>query len=225
MDGDGGVNGEVILTALSMRFRYKIISIDDENYIVDVDRPFWIIFFPLIYWLIPHTVYKINDQNTLTQIKEPSIKQTKVSYINIFAIVMTMILARLLENIEGYFDIQTSIVVRNLILLIFALLILSLRLYISKINQRNLYNIINPELLTKKRLWIKPQSITQFLVFILFFAFILLNAILFIYFYFEYENILMLICSKMLIFFLLFANTVTMIPGTIRVKFQIKNND
>ena len=211
---------EVNYTAMSMRIRYKILTIDDEDYIIDADRPLWVLFIPFAYWLIPHTVYKINDKDSLKQIKDPKVKQAKSSYINIFGVGITMLLAKILESITDYFDITTVPVVTFLIFLVTAILIISLRLYISKINQRNLYKVLNPEKLQKRKLWIRPKGIESVLIYVPMYLVGLLLVVFGVYAYFEFKNIMVLIYTLVFMFFLLFANVLTMLPGTTHVKFR-----
>ena len=214
------MNCEVNYTAMSMRIRYKHLTVNDEDYLIDIDRPVWVLFIPFAYWLIPHTVYKISNQHTIEQIKDPTVKQTKASYVNIFGIGMTVLLARLLESISGYFDLNTIPVVTFMIFLISALLLISLRLYISKINQRNLYKIANPEKLQNRKLWIWPKGVIHFFVYIIVYFIGLLLVTFGFYAYFKYKNILLLIYTLIFVFFLLFANVLTVVPGTTRVKFK-----
>lgn len=56
---------------MGTRLRYKILDINGQNYVIDADKPFWVLFFPVFYWIIPHTVYKINDVEILQQVKTP----------------------------------------------------------------------------------------------------------------------------------------------------------
>src|SRR5690625_7706611 len=69
---------------MPMRLRYKVLTINQDNYIIDSDKPLWVLLFPFFYWLIPHTVYKIEDEEALQQIKSPKAKQSKHSYGRIF---------------------------------------------------------------------------------------------------------------------------------------------
>ena len=217
------MNCEVNYTAMSMRIRYKHLTVNDEDYLIDIDRPVWVLFIPFAYWLIPHTVYKISNQHTIEQIKDPTVKQTKASYVNIFGIGMTVLLARLLESISGYFDLNTIPVVTFIIFLISAMLLISLRLYISKINQRNLYKIANPEKLQKRKLWIWPKGVIYFFVYIIVYFIGLLLITFGFYAYFKYKNILLLIYTLIFLFLLLLANVLTVMPGTTRVRFKKKN--
>src|SRR5699024_2274424 len=144
-------------------------------------------------WLIAHTIYKVNDSRILEQIENPTVKQTKTSYVNILAISVTFGLAKLLEFIDDYFSFQTPLAIKFLIFPLFPLLIIFLRFYISKINQSNLNKVIKLDYLQKDRIWIRPQSIFHFFGYILFYSFIFLALALGIYFYFEYGNLLALI--------------------------------
>jgi len=211
---------EVNFTAKSMRLRYKLLSIENEHYLIDSDQPIWVMFIPFAYWLMPHTVYKVSDQEVLEQIKSPTVKQEKASFISILGIGMTVLLSRLLESLTSYLDINTNPIVTLMIFLISATLLISLRIYIGKINQRNLYKVVNPESLQKRRLWIRPQDIRHIFVYIIAYFLVLLFLSVAVYAYFESKNIMLLIYALVFLFIILLANILTMIPGITEVKFK-----
>ena len=54
--------------------RYKLVNVEDEYYILDQDRPIWLILFPFVYWFKSHWVYQIN-QPTYEKLKQPDEKK------------------------------------------------------------------------------------------------------------------------------------------------------
>src|SRR5699024_9373122 len=211
---------EVNFTAKSMRLRYKLLSIENEHYLIDSDQPIWVMFIPFAYWLMPHTVYRVSDQEVLEQIKSPTVKQEKASFISIFGIGMTVLLSRLLESLTSYLDINTNPIVTLMIFLISATLLISLRIYIGKINQRNLYKFVKPERIQKRRLLINILDIIIIFVYIVAYFLVLLFLSVAVYAYFVNKNIMLLIYALVFMFIILLANILTMIIGITEVKFK-----
>lgn len=40
--------------------RYKLLEVDGNFYIVDMDRNAWVFLFPFLNWILPHIIFKIN---------------------------------------------------------------------------------------------------------------------------------------------------------------------
>ena len=53
--------------------------------IIDMDQPFWIMLFPIIYWLMLHTVYEI-DEATFFNLKIDNEMDTRKTKVNLFAV-------------------------------------------------------------------------------------------------------------------------------------------
>src|SRR5690625_2250671 len=211
------VDCEVRFTAMPMRLRYKILTINQDNYIIDSDKPLWVLLFPFFYWLIPHTVYKIEDEEALQQIKSPKAKQSKHSYESIFvAGGISVVAAHLLSPpLMYYFNIPMATLVKFLMLFLFIGLAVFVRLYMSKVNQINAENIVKLAQLSTKRLWIRPQSWQYLLKHTFFYLFFMTLAVSFVLGYIDFGNIMLLIFSMLIIFVLLLANILTMIEGKI----------
>src|SRR5690625_2418947 len=115
---------------MPMRLRYKVLTINQDNYIIDSDKPLWILLFSFFYWLIPHTVYKIEDEEALQQIKSPKAKQSKHSYGSIFvAGGISVVAANLLTPLMYYFNIPMTTPIKYLMLFFFIGLAIFVRLY------------------------------------------------------------------------------------------------
>ena len=123
---------EVSFTAMPMRLRYKVLTINQDHYIIDSDKPLWVLLFPFFYWLILHTVYKIEDKEVLQQIKSPKAKQSKHSYGSIFvAGGISVVAANLLTPLIYYFNIPMTTLVKFLMLFLFIGLAVFVRLYMD----------------------------------------------------------------------------------------------
>src|SRR5690625_3889634 len=210
--GVDSVDCEVRFTAMPMRLRYKILTINQDNYIIDSDKPLWVLLFPFFYWLIPHTVYKIEDEEALQQIKSPKAKQSKHSYGSIFvAGGISVVAANLLTPLMYYFNIPMATLVKFLMLFLFIGLAVFVRLYMSKVNQENGEIIVKLAQLPTEKLRIRPQSWQYLLMYILFHLFFLALAVLSYLMFVDLRNVIALLLLVFLIFVLLLANILTMI--------------
>jgi len=39
--------------------RYRLLMIDGETYIMDIESPFWKVVFPFFFWLFPNRIFKV----------------------------------------------------------------------------------------------------------------------------------------------------------------------
>ncbi|BAC13279.1 hypothetical conserved protein [Oceanobacillus iheyensis HTE831] len=62
---------------LDKNMRYRILIINGEQYILDMERSVWKIIFPILFWLIPSPVFKVEDQDIVEQLKTAK-KEKKV---------------------------------------------------------------------------------------------------------------------------------------------------
>src|SRR5690625_34670 len=218
------VDCEVRFTAMPMRLRYKILTINQDNYIIDSDKPLWVLLFPFFYWLIPHTVYKIEDEEVLQQIKAPEVELPKRRYGSIFvAGGISVVVANLLTPFMYYFNIPMTTPIKFLILLFFIGLAVFVRLYMSKVNRENVEIIVKLAQLPTEKLWIRPQSWQYLLKYTFFYLFFMALAVSFVLGYIDFGNIMLLLFSMLITFVLLLANILTMIEGNTKVKFKDNN--
>lgn len=59
--------------------RYRILLIDGETYIIDIERSFWKIIFPFLFWLLPNSVFLVKDQDLVERIQIEKVKKKEVS--------------------------------------------------------------------------------------------------------------------------------------------------
>ncbi|MDY0404078.1 DUF443 family protein [Virgibacillus sp. 179-BFC.A HS] len=157
------MNGEVQLVYRKMR--YKFLTINDENYIIDQDRRPWLVFFPFAFWMIPHTAFKIDDKDKLEQIKL-SKNETKTSYFSALGVGVSLLLANLLKPLMAYLNIQTSVLMNVIILFLFLLLVTFFRFFLSNMNKNSLYNTVKLDHVNTTKLWIRPKSIKYVLAYL-----------------------------------------------------------
>ncbi|CDQ38555.1 hypothetical protein M948_05025 [Virgibacillus sp. CM-4] len=206
---------------VNKNIRYRILSINNNDYyLVDMGQSLWKILFPFLFWIFPHTVYKIDDEDMLRNIQAPELKQAKTNYFSILGAGISILLANLLRPLMDYFNIQSSTLVNSIILIVVLIIAFLLRFYISNMNKKNLYKVAKTEQLSTDRLWIRPKSTKycfQYLFFYLFFlGFTLISFVAFI----EYGNVMMLFFATVFLFLLFIGSGMTVIDGNTTVKFK-----
>lgn len=64
--------GEYFMTGevkhLANNERYRILLISGETYIMDIERSFWRVIFPFFFWLLPNSVFRMEDQTLVEQL-------------------------------------------------------------------------------------------------------------------------------------------------------------
>ena len=184
---------------LEDNIRYRILIINGEQYILDMERSFWKTIFPFFVWILPNMVFKIEDTSILEQLKEPN--KEKIGGRGIMSLAgIGYFLGILLAPLMGYFEIPMSALTNGL-LLIFALILVAI-LYLSMSHRRKkkLGTVVNSDELSRRELWIRPSSKKQvFKLLALFLMFAALN-LLFFATYIESRNIMMLLISSLFFF-------------------------
>ncbi|WP_449354448.1 DUF443 family protein [Virgibacillus natechei] len=206
---------------LFKNIRYRILIIDGEHYILDMERSFWKIIFPFFMWMFPTLVFKVDDQKTVERLQT---KEKAGSSLVMFIVGISFILGNLLTPLMDYFEIQSSLLV-NIMLVFPALILVALIYYsISRMRKQRMYTVVKFDTLPKNELWIRPRSVKQFFkvlyVYIVFFGFVLLSFLLFI----QTGNIMALIIASGLLFFALLTSRITVEEGHTKVKFKGDKN-
>jgi len=153
-------NGKV--QGVYMNPRYRILTIDEQSYILDMGRPFWKILFPFFYWILPNTAYKVNDRELIEKVKAPEVKQNKTAGEGALAGLIGVLLANLLQPLVNFFDIESSPVVNSIIVAIVFLIVLSVYFYINIRSKKSLSKVVALKQHSSVRLWIRPQSWKHF---------------------------------------------------------------
>ncbi|WP_449354449.1 DUF443 family protein [Virgibacillus natechei] len=208
---------------LTENIRYRILIIDGEHYILDMEQSFWKIIFPFLFWVLPSPVFKVENQSIMEQLKGPKTEKKSGSLL-VFLGVIAFLLGNLLTPLMDYFEIQSSPLV-NILLVIVALILVALLYFsISHKRKKKLYNDVQLETLQQHVLWIRPRSTKQIfklLAFLIwFFGFVSLGFAAYIL----TGNIMVLIIASGLLFALLLANRITVEGGRTKVKFKGNKN-
>lgn len=204
---------------LTENIRYRILIIDGEHYILDMEQSFWKIIFPFFMWMLPSPVFKVENQPILEQLKAPKTEKKGGSLL-VFLGVIAFILGNLLTPLMDYFKIQGSLPVKILLLIVALILVALLYFTISHKRKKKLYGVVQLETHQRYELWIRSGSAKQ--IFKLLVGYIWLFG--FVSFgiaaYFLTGNIMVLIIASGLLFALLLANRITVEEGRTKVKFK-----
>ncbi|MEC5425183.1 DUF443 family protein [Virgibacillus sp. C22-A2] len=213
----GDLNCEV--QRLENNIRYRILIINGEQYILDMERSFWKIIFPFFVWMLPNKVYKVENSSIVEQLKEPNKEKVGSSWVVSLAGI-SYFLGILLAPLMDYFEIPISPLVNIMLLIISLNLVVLLYLSISHNRKKKLESTVKLEMFPKHALCIRPKSKKQ--VFTLLAAYIwLLGFDVFIFMgYVVSRNIMLLIIASGLLFLLLLLGRITVEECHTTIRFK-----
>ncbi|MCG1030099.1 DUF443 family protein [Virgibacillus halodenitrificans] len=199
--------------------RYNLITINGKTYIFDKDRSFWVFFFPFVIWFTSHYVFRIDDKSKIDQITNPNDSQTKKGLFSVFGVGVSILLANLLRPIMDYFNIEiTSLFIYSVLSITFIIIVL-VRIFLSKMNKKSLSNIINTDNLNFEKVRVKPPSFKYVFKFLFSYLFIIAFNIICIASFVIYGNVMMLLFFMFMGLVLLILNIATLVPGKTKIKF------
>ncbi|MEC5425184.1 DUF443 family protein [Virgibacillus sp. C22-A2] len=203
---------------LKDNIRYRILIINGEQYILDMERSFWKIVFPFLFWVLPSTVFKVDDPAIVEQLKEPKREKTGSSVLISLAGIAYLI-GILLAPLMEYFNISMTPVASTMLLVLLLILVAVLYLSISHKRKKELYDVVELETLQKDKLWIRPKSIKHIfkvlVVYIWFLGFVLLGSVA----YLQTGNIMALIIGTGILFIVSLVSRITVEEGFTTIKF------
>lgn len=215
------MKGEVL--HIHRNIRYRLISINDTRYIVDLDYPLLVFFFPFLNWMKSHVVYKIIDENQLEQLKVIKSTDTKVGY-TLLTGGLSVLGANLLEMVMDKFEISMPNVINYIILFTFTILIVFCRFHISRRNKRKLYDIVQLEKLEKIKIRFGPQNVKHFFLFLILYLGFLASSLAGIIMFIQYKNFLILFFTILFLFCFLFVNGISLFPGKNKIRMKELQN-
>ncbi|MBD1221047.1 DUF443 family protein [Virgibacillus halodenitrificans] len=211
------VNCEVEFVNKNMR--YNLLTINGETYIFDKDRSFWVFFFPFAIWLSSHFAFRIDDKSKIDQLKNPKDSQSKSGVFSVFGVGVSILIANLLRPIMDYFNMQiTSLFIYSVLSITFIIIVL-IRIFLSKMNKKSLSNIIITDKLNFEKVRIKPPSFKYVFKFLFSYLFIIAFNIICIASFVIYGNVMMLLFFMFMGLVLLILNIATVVPGRTKIKF------
>lgn len=197
--------------------RYRILIIDEETYIMDIESSFWKITFPLFFWLLPNNIFKVGDQALVEQLQTEKVERKGFAgTVSIAGISYAggISLAPLME----YFNIPMSPLV-NIALMLFSIILVGLGYYLlSRNRKQKLYNVIELETFPKSKLWIRPSSMKHFLYVLFAYIFLLALDLSMFLAYVASKNVMVLIIASGFLLLFLITNRKTVREGNATVK-------
>lgn len=201
--------------------RYRILSIDDKQYIVDAGRHFWNILFPFFHWIFPNRVFKVDDPNIIEKLKSPETKRTNTGNAGTLGAGIGIALSTLvLEPLSNYLKLPSTPLVNAVILMIVLMFMSLLYVTLKTTLKKNLYHVVNLDELSTDILWIRPRSIMFFFRVVFAYVFFMGCTALLFWLFIAYPDVIMLI---MILVCLLLLSMISFTPiplGYITVKFK-----
>ena len=202
---------------LGDNIRYRILIINDERYILDMEGSILKIF-PFLNWMLTSTVFKVEDA-IIERLKTSSRKKVEGSWVMSLAGIgyfLGIMLAPLME----YFEVTMTPIINAGIIGIAFILVGSLYMSMSYLRKKKLENVISLGDLQKSELKISPSSKKQ--------VYKLLSALLwsigvnglFFAVYIVSGNIMMLLITSFFFFGHLLTSRITVEEGYTTVRFK-----
>lgn len=203
---------------LGDNIRYRILIINDERYILDMEGSILKIVFPFLNWMLTSTVFKVEDA-IIERLKTSSRKKVEGSWVMSLAGIgyfLGIMLAPLME----YFEVTMTPIINAGIIGIAFILVGSLYMSMSYLRKKKLENVISLGDLQKSELKISPSSKKQ--------VYKLLSALLwsigvnglFFAVYIVSGNIMMLLITSFFFFGHLLTSRLTVEEGYTTVRFK-----
>ncbi|MBU5465371.1 DUF443 domain-containing protein [Virgibacillus sp. MSJ-26] len=147
---------------LSRNRRYRILSVDDAYYIIDIEESVWTILIPFLFWWMPQKVYKA-DYKIVEKLKESTSDGNNLGVIFILGVGGSAVLSRILKPIMD-FSMQTNVLSNIFLLIISTLIIINVRLYMRKLLGKRLSKLVDLTELNSRTIKLKPKYFRQYLV-------------------------------------------------------------
>src|SRR5699024_6310789 len=133
-------------------------------YILDQDRPIWLILFPFIYWFKSHVVYQIN-QATYEKLKQPDEKKRSKWEMILPVAFISPFLGRALASKAERYNHLSSCIVSIVLRIVFIIVTISIRIYVHQICFKKTDKITGGlEMLPKRKIKIRPKKISIYLI-------------------------------------------------------------
>lgn len=162
---------------LKTNVRYRIIQIADDYYLLDMEKSIWLMFMPVLLWLMPQKIYKI-DADIAKELSVPTSYTSESKGIVWLgaggAAVLTPLVQPLLDQAIG-----STIIVNLLLLMIVTTILISLKLYIRKSLLNKVSNTVDIDQLETKTIRIWPKYFMQYInpfIFIIFIGFFVVGS-------------------------------------------------
>ncbi|WP_018932448.1 DUF443 family protein [Gracilibacillus lacisalsi] len=201
--------------------RFRILDINEERYILDMNQSIWKILFPFLTWITPNKIYKINKQATDKKLKFSKEDPMNNNTNTILTTGVAIIIANLLRPLADAFNIQSTPGINLTISLIVIMFVIILRIYLSSRNKRKFELLIKTDRDSKKFVWIRPNSFKQVFQCFLAYVFCLVFSIISFWAFIQLGNMIMLFIATLTLLIVSISNTLTVLDGITKVRFKM----
>ena len=213
------------ISVIKGNLRYRILTINNKNYILDMGKSFWSYLLPALSWVIPHTVYEVNDEKILKKIETSSNPEEKTKQKNVGELVlligaMGMPLGSVLYSLLDKSLFSNSFYINIIVVSIPYLFIVSLFIYLNIKFKKNLTRIIPFNDFSTVKVWIRPQSLKHKFATTFSFLFFLIPSLLLFLSYIQEPNTLPLILGICAFIFAVLNSFISIPPGDFTAKFK-----
>src|SRR5699024_4970133 len=144
--------------------RFKLVNVEDEYYILDQDRPIWLILFPFAYWFKSHIVYQIN-QATYEKLKQPDEKKRSKWEMILPVAFISPFLGRVLASKAERYDHLIPSMVSVILLIVFIIVTIGIRIYVHQKCFKKTDKITGGlEMIPKRKIKIRPKKLSNYLI-------------------------------------------------------------
>lgn len=202
--------------------RFRVVTIEEEDYILDAGRNGWNYIFPFFVWMIPSFVYKLDDAETVSKLNPKMPKQEKTTNAGLIGPALGIALASLLKPLIDYFDIPVTESVKYLMLGTALFLTSFLFLLVNHFCKKKLQNTVYLEDLIVKKILIRPESFKQLFLVIFYYIGGTGLAIIAYMSFMHVGNVILLLIGTFFLFAVLALNNgvPTMPTMSMNVKFK-----
>ena len=205
--------------------RYKLVKINDEYYVLDQDRPIWLILFPFIYWFKSHLVYQINE-SAYKRLKHANEEKGGKWKMILPVAFISPFLGRLLASITERYDYLIPSVLSIILVVIFIVITLGVRIYVHQACYKKTDKMTGGlEQLPKRKVKIRPKKISNYLVASLGYLLFLCFAFMGMDMTMTYNNPIISIVLITSLFMFLIVNTIFINIGYAKIRYLDNNEE
>lgn len=213
------------VSAIKGNLRYRMLTINNENYIFDMGQSFWRFLFPVFAWFFPHTVYKVNDEEVFEKLGASSnlgekTKQKNHGELSLILGPLGVLLGSLIYPILDTTLFSNSIYINIIVITIPCISIIIFMIFLNIKFKKNLKRIIHFDDFPTRKIWIRPRSMKFMLTVIFYFLAFLIPSILLLFSYIQNPNTLPLILGTIMFFVAALCCFTPIAPGDFVVKFE-----
>lgn len=164
---------------IKKNLRYRILTINNENYILDIGQSFWKFLFPAFAWIFPYTVYKVDCEETLEKIEassnpEEEANQKDIGELSLLGGAICLPLGSLVYPLLDT-SINSNSLYMNLIIVTMPYLsVIFFVIYMNMKFRKSLRQLIHLSDYPTEKLWVRPQSLKYMLTITFYFLFFLI---------------------------------------------------